>query len=229
MIYAFSAYGHRNILATHKTTLEFTREKEVGFAIGSINFVARLDLRKLFEASVKKGNENLVSSRAFQLSVGYLGPEHSLSHHDADHLLRPIYLGKTLANVSFFNNKDGEKSELSIAQVQGVEGFNIFGRGVVSPEMEEHKKNINWKRLSFSLMEVLAAAAGRPTISSIGAATATAWGNIQMDAAKQIYDFPERLKWKGHPSRDYPQHVGSWTKEPDRKELLKKYGREPKP
>ena len=29
MFYKFNAYGHPNILATHKTTLEFTKDKEV--------------------------------------------------------------------------------------------------------------------------------------------------------------------------------------------------------
>lgn len=29
MIYKFTAYGHPNILATHKTTLEFTKDSEV--------------------------------------------------------------------------------------------------------------------------------------------------------------------------------------------------------
>ncbi len=29
MSYSFSAYGHRNITAKHKTTLEFTKDKEV--------------------------------------------------------------------------------------------------------------------------------------------------------------------------------------------------------
>lgn len=30
MRYTFHAYGHPNILATHKTTLEFTKDKELG-------------------------------------------------------------------------------------------------------------------------------------------------------------------------------------------------------
>ena len=29
MLYKFNAYGHPNILATHKTTLEFTKDKDV--------------------------------------------------------------------------------------------------------------------------------------------------------------------------------------------------------
>ena len=29
MSYSFTAYGHKNILATHKTTIEFTKDKEL--------------------------------------------------------------------------------------------------------------------------------------------------------------------------------------------------------
>ena len=48
MIYKFHAYGHPNILGTHKTTLEFTKDKEVslkGDCIIGVN--ADFDLEKI--------------------------------------------------------------------------------------------------------------------------------------------------------------------------------------
>ena len=48
MQYKFIAYGHQNILATHKTTLEFTKDKELtlrGDCIVGVN--ANFDLSKI--------------------------------------------------------------------------------------------------------------------------------------------------------------------------------------
>ena len=48
MIYKFHAYGHTNILGTHKTTLEFTKDKELslkGDCIVGVN--ADFDLEKI--------------------------------------------------------------------------------------------------------------------------------------------------------------------------------------
>ncbi len=53
----FSAYGHKNILATHKTTLEFTKDKELtlnGDCIIGINSDFELDLIKDFIKNTKK-------------------------------------------------------------------------------------------------------------------------------------------------------------------------------
>ncbi|MBI2102001.1 DUF371 domain-containing protein [Candidatus Woesearchaeota archaeon] len=61
MIYKFNAYGHQNILGNHKTTLEFTRDKEVslkGDCIIGVN--ADFDLDKLKEF-IKKSNNKKVT------------------------------------------------------------------------------------------------------------------------------------------------------------------------
>jgi len=61
MIYAFSAYGHRNILATHKATLEFTREKELSLKgdciVGVGSDFDREALKKFIE---KNGNKKVL-------------------------------------------------------------------------------------------------------------------------------------------------------------------------
>ena len=47
-MYSFAAYGHKNVLATHKTTVEFTKDKELslkGNCILGIN--ADFDLEKI--------------------------------------------------------------------------------------------------------------------------------------------------------------------------------------
>ena len=44
MIYKFNAYGHPNILATHKTTLEFTKDSEVSLK-GDCIIGVRADFR----------------------------------------------------------------------------------------------------------------------------------------------------------------------------------------
>ena len=58
MIYKFHAYGHQNILGTHKTTLEFTKDKEVslkGDCIIGVNANFDLDkLRKFIKISNNK-------------------------------------------------------------------------------------------------------------------------------------------------------------------------------
>ena len=50
MIYKFNAYGHPNLLGTHKTTLEFTKEKELSLKGDCIVGVkADFDLEKIKE------------------------------------------------------------------------------------------------------------------------------------------------------------------------------------
>lgn len=60
MLYKFFAYGHPNILATHKTTLEFTKDKEVslkGDCIVGVN--AGFDFKKL-RKFIKKCKSNKI-------------------------------------------------------------------------------------------------------------------------------------------------------------------------
>lgn len=60
MIYRFLAYGHPNILGTHKTTLEFTKDKEVSLRGNCIVGVkADFDLGKLKEFIKKARNKNI--------------------------------------------------------------------------------------------------------------------------------------------------------------------------
>ena len=62
-MYKFYAYGHPNILATHKTTLEFTKDKDVslkGDCIVGVN--ANFDLKKLkqfIKKSIKYNNKKI--------------------------------------------------------------------------------------------------------------------------------------------------------------------------
>ena len=61
MIYKFTAYGHPNILANHKTTLEFTQDKELslrGDCIIGIN--ADFDLNKI-KKLIKKLKNNKIT------------------------------------------------------------------------------------------------------------------------------------------------------------------------
>lgn len=61
MQYKFHAYSHPNILATHKTTLEFTKDKEVslkGDCIVGVN--ANFDLSKIKEF-IKNAKNNKIS------------------------------------------------------------------------------------------------------------------------------------------------------------------------
>ena len=56
MIYKFNAYGHPNILATHKTTLEFTKDRELtlnGDCIVGVKADFELDKMKDFLKSSK--------------------------------------------------------------------------------------------------------------------------------------------------------------------------------
>jgi len=60
MIYKFHAFGHPNILGTHKTTLEFTKDEEVslmGDCIVGVN--AGFDLEKIKELIKKSGNKKI--------------------------------------------------------------------------------------------------------------------------------------------------------------------------
>ena len=60
MLYKFNAYGHPNILATHKTTLEFTKDKEVslkGDCIVGVN--ADFELKKLKKFIQKSKNKKI--------------------------------------------------------------------------------------------------------------------------------------------------------------------------
>lgn len=60
MIYKFNAYGHPNILGTHKTTLEFTKDEAVslkGDCIVGVN--ADFDLDRLRDFIKKSNNKNI--------------------------------------------------------------------------------------------------------------------------------------------------------------------------
>ena len=63
MIYSFHAYGHPNILATHKTTLEFTKDSHLtlkGDCIVGVNADFDLDeLRQFIEQSTKSSNKKI--------------------------------------------------------------------------------------------------------------------------------------------------------------------------
>jgi len=56
MIYSFKACGHKNVLAKHKTTIEFTKDKELtlrGDCIVAVNADFSLDGIKKFISSLK--------------------------------------------------------------------------------------------------------------------------------------------------------------------------------
>ena len=58
MIYKFSAYGHPNILATHKTTLEFTKDEELSLKGDCIvGIKADFDLKELVDL-IRNSNKN---------------------------------------------------------------------------------------------------------------------------------------------------------------------------
>ncbi len=60
MIYKFNAYGHPNILGTHKTTLEFTKDNELslkGDCIIGVN--ADFDLNKIRQFIKKSTNKKI--------------------------------------------------------------------------------------------------------------------------------------------------------------------------
>ncbi len=63
MIYKFNAYGHQNVLGTHKTTLEFTKEKEVslkGDCIVGVNADFELSrLKEFIRKSIKNNNKKI--------------------------------------------------------------------------------------------------------------------------------------------------------------------------
>lgn len=60
MIYKFLAHGHPNILGTHKTTLEFTKDKEVSLRGSCIVGVkADFDLGKLKELIKRSRNKSI--------------------------------------------------------------------------------------------------------------------------------------------------------------------------
>jgi len=60
MQYKFHAFGHPNILATHKTTLEFTKDNEVSLNGDCIIGVrADFDLRKIKEFVKKSSNKKI--------------------------------------------------------------------------------------------------------------------------------------------------------------------------
>ena len=61
MYYKFYAYSHPNILATHKTTLEFTKDKEVSLKGDCIvGIKADFELRKLKEF-IKNSKSNKIT------------------------------------------------------------------------------------------------------------------------------------------------------------------------
>ena len=61
MIYEFHAYGHPNILGTHKTTLEFTKDEDLSLKGDCIIGVkADFELSKLKEFIEKNGNKDAI-------------------------------------------------------------------------------------------------------------------------------------------------------------------------
>ena len=65
MQYKFNAHGHKNILAAHKTTLEFTKDAEVslkGDCIAGINADFELDKIKNFIEKLKNNKISITIS-----------------------------------------------------------------------------------------------------------------------------------------------------------------------
>lgn len=61
MTYKFNAYGHPNVLATHKTTLEFTKDDEVSLNGDCIVGVkADFNLKKIKQFTKKLKNKNII-------------------------------------------------------------------------------------------------------------------------------------------------------------------------
>lgn len=79
MSYSFSAYGHKNILSTHKTTIEFTKDKELttkGNCIVGVNSNFKLNSLKNF---IKKNKDKKIELRIKVDKIedtitGYLNP-----------------------------------------------------------------------------------------------------------------------------------------------------------
>ena len=68
MKYAFKAWGHQNILATHKTTLEFTKDREVSFRGDCIvGIKADFELSKLKEFA-KSGSKIKITIKSANLT-----------------------------------------------------------------------------------------------------------------------------------------------------------------
>ncbi|MBI2652952.1 DUF371 domain-containing protein [Candidatus Woesearchaeota archaeon] len=64
MYYKFNAYGHPNILGTHKTTLEFTKDDELslrGDCIAGVNADFSLPLLKKFIKSLKNKQDIMIT------------------------------------------------------------------------------------------------------------------------------------------------------------------------
>ena len=63
MMYTFSAYGHRNILATHRTTLEFTKEKELSLKgdciVGVDSDFDNETLKHFIKSVIEKNNKKI--------------------------------------------------------------------------------------------------------------------------------------------------------------------------
>ena len=85
MQYKFNAYGHPNILAAHKTTLEFTKDSELTLKGDCIVGVkADFDLDALKEFIKKIGNKRVtitISASKFKEKISAeLNPSYSSNH-----------------------------------------------------------------------------------------------------------------------------------------------------
>lgn len=83
MKYTFNAYGHQNIRATHKTTLEFTKDKEVSlkgdcivgvkadFDLGKIkDFIKKAQNRKI-TITIEAPGKNIKETVNAELNPGF--------------------------------------------------------------------------------------------------------------------------------------------------------------
>lgn len=78
MKYKFSAYGHPNILGTHKTTLEFTKDREVsrrGDCIVGVKADFKLDkLREFIESNSNKISIKISNNRIHETIFATINP-----------------------------------------------------------------------------------------------------------------------------------------------------------
>ena len=74
MIYKFHAYGHPNILGTHKTTFEFTKDEEISL-MGDCIVGVKADfelgkLKKFIRKSIKNNNKKItITIKALSKSI----------------------------------------------------------------------------------------------------------------------------------------------------------------
>lgn len=135
MIYKFSAYGHPNILGTHRTTLEFTKDKELSLKGDCIIGVeADFELKKIKEFIEKSKNNKITIT---------LKPKSNIKkYQEITEMIKAEFNQNFSSNKEFVIRKTNFASERTFAIKANKAAFELDKNLIIFLKKKKNKMSV---------------------------------------------------------------------------------------